>query len=59
MLSVLNWPTVPVRIFHWSGGDDWGRKIAAFQENALRQQMSFDEEVALVHTCWLLGCRAR
>jgi len=52
MLSVLNWPKVPVRVFHWSGTDDWERKIAAFHENALRQQLSFDEEVALVYACW-------
>lgn len=50
--SLLNWDAVPVRIFHWWGNDVWERKIAAFQENMLRQQMSFDEEVALVYSYW-------
>jgi hypothetical protein len=50
--SLLNWDAVPVRIFHWWGTDVWESKIVAFQENMLRQQMSFDEEVALVYSYW-------
>jgi hypothetical protein len=52
LTSLLDWDAVPVRVFHWWGNDVWGRKIAAFQENTLRQQMSFDEEVALVYSYW-------
>jgi hypothetical protein len=52
MTTLLEWEAVPVRVFHWWGDDVWGRKIAAFQENAFRQQMSFEEEVALVYSYW-------
>jgi len=52
MVGVLNWSTVPVRVFHWWGDDTWARKAMAFQENALRKQLTFDEEVALVYGYW-------
>jgi len=50
--SLLDWAQVPVRVFHWWGNDVWERKVAAFQENTLRQQMTFEEEVALVYSFW-------
>lgn len=57
VLSLLEWQDIPIRIFHWWGNDQaagrWARKIAAFQENAVRQQMTFDEEVRLVYSYWL------
>ena len=50
--SLLGWTEVPVRIFHWWGNNIWERKIAAFQENSIRQQMTLDEEVALIYAYW-------
>jgi len=56
VLSILEWSEIPIRVFHWwSAGqatDRWARKIAAFQENTIREQMTFDEEVRLVHAYW-------
>jgi ParB-like chromosome segregation protein Spo0J len=50
MTSLLNWREIPVRVFHWWGDSTWDRVIAAFQENTVRRQMTFEEEVAVVYT---------
>jgi hypothetical protein len=52
MTALLEWAKIPVRIFHWWGNNVWERKIAALQENTLRQQMTLEEEVALIYSYW-------
>jgi len=52
MRDMLGWEEIPVRIFHWWGDSDWDRRARAFKENGLRQNMDFDEEVALVYGYW-------
>ncbi len=52
-LLALGERIVPVRVFHFWGDTPVDRLVRAFQENAIRQEMTWDEEVRLVYRVWV------
>jgi len=52
-LLALGERVIPIRVFHFWGDTPVDRLVKAFQENAIRQEMTWDEEVRLVYRVWV------
>lgn len=51
-IAGLGWPQIPIRVIHVWDLNDLDLLLCAFQENIIRREMSWREQVEVVRTIW-------